>query len=50
MGGLLFFLRSGIKPLGVSDDDFQLFAPVCEALVGKGQLEPKIMDAFKKDS
>ncbi len=33
--GFLFFMRSGIKPDGVDDWDFQLFSSVCSNLVKK---------------
>jgi hypothetical protein len=46
--GLIFFLRFGIKPNGVSDEVFQLFRPLCEALVAKGQLLPAVLNCFAK--
>ena len=33
----LFFMRYGIKPGGIFDEDFFLFRPLCEKLVQKGR-------------
>ena len=47
--GFLFFMRCGsIKPGSVSDGDFQLFRPVCQNLVNKGQLKPDVMNFFEE--
>ena len=47
LGGFLFFLKSGIKPAGISDWDFQSFRPVIEKLVEKGQLKSTILSLFE---
>ena len=45
--GFLFFMRFvSIKPGSVSDNDFQLFRPVCQNLVNKGQFKPEVMNFF----
>lgn len=49
IGAFVFFIRSRIKPDGIDDSDFQLFRPVCENLVQKGQCRPEVMDYFKQD-
>jgi hypothetical protein len=46
LGGLLFFLRYGMKPLGISEWDFQLFRPLCEDLVQNKHLPPEVMGMF----
>jgi hypothetical protein len=43
----LFFMKNGIKPGGVSDEDFLLFRPVCENLVRRGIFKPTILDFFR---
>jgi len=45
--GLIFFLSSEMKPLGVSDWDFRLFRPLCEKLVKKGQLKSETLELFE---
>ncbi len=42
----LFFMRSGSRPYGASDEDFQNYRPVVEALVQKGQIKPETLSAF----
>jgi hypothetical protein len=46
--GFLTFMRYGMKPAGVSDEDFQLLRPVCAALVEKGALLPDVLEMFGK--
>jgi len=46
--GFLFFMKNGIKPSGVYDEDFHLFRPICENLVKKKQFKPSIMEFFEK--
>jgi len=48
--GFLFFMKNGIKPYGVHDEDFQLFRPICENLVHKKQFKSSIMDFFNQKS
>ena len=45
--GFLFFMKQGIKPMGVEDADFAKFRSICEKLVAKGQFTPNILDYFK---
>ena len=45
-GRFLFFLRYGIKPSGITDEDFQSFRPVIEKLVEKGQLKSTILSLW----
>jgi hypothetical protein len=40
----LFFMRYGIKPGGVLEEDFAMFRPVCERLVEKGQFKSYILE------
>lgn len=48
LGAFLFFMRCRvIKPASISDEDFQLFRPVCENLVKKGQLPAEVMKCFE---
>ena len=50
--GFIFFIeqgyKSGIKPRGISDSDFQLFRPVCENLLKKGQFSSQAMTLFEQ--
>ena len=45
--GFIFFLRSGMKPNGLSMEDFCYFRPVVEKLIEKGQLKSGILDLFR---
>ena len=47
LGEFLFFMKNGIKPYGVYEENFQLYRPVCENLVKKGFFKQTIMDYFK---
>ena len=42
----LFFMRQGMKPMGVSAFDFKLYRIVVEYLVAKGQMKPEAIDIF----
>jgi len=44
----LSFVRNGDMPIGISDWDFQLFRPVCQELVEKGQFKAEVMKLFEK--
>lgn len=44
--GLVFFVEHGRKPVGVSDDVFQFFRPICENLIEKTQLKSEILELF----
>jgi hypothetical protein len=44
--GLVFLLENHIRPAGVHDHDFELFRPLCEKLVAKGQLPSSILTLF----
>ena len=43
----LFFLRFGRRPSGISDQEFAMYRPICEALVQKGDLLPSVLELFK---
>jgi hypothetical protein len=45
--GFLFFLKTGVKPFGVNEEDFQRFQPVIKKLVDKKIFKPEILDVFK---
>ena len=45
--GFVFFLREGIKPGGVSEEEFRSFRPAIEKIVDKGQFKPTILDLFE---
>lgn len=47
LAGVLFFLQTRVRPLSLSDSDFQLLRPVCERLVQKGQFKPEVMTLFE---
>ena len=47
MSGFLHFMRFGMKPAGVEDADFQMFRPVCESLVARGELKPEVLELFQ---
>lgn len=53
IGGFLFFIRNGIKPSGVSDEEFNKYKIVVQALVDKKQMKPEALKIFdeteKKD-
>lgn len=44
--GLLFWLNTGIKPAGLTDDEFILLEKVCIKLIEKGQMSPEALGAF----
>jgi hypothetical protein len=46
MSGFLFWLQHGIKPTGLSDEEFATFRPICEELVSKNQLAAEALEAF----
>jgi hypothetical protein len=46
--GFLFWLSNGIKPAGLSNDEFRTFRPICEKLIEKKQLKPEALSVFKK--
>lgn len=43
----IFFLNSGMRSGTISDWEFQLYRPICEALVHKGQFKAEVMNVFK---
>ena len=43
----LFFMRSGVKPMGADDWEFAMYRPICETLVQKKQFKPSILEMFK---
>lgn len=44
---ILFWLRHGIRPFGMSSEEFLLLRPLAEDLVARKQLKPGILDAFR---
>ena len=47
IGAFLFFMRHGQRPSSASDDEFQSYRPVVEALVAKDQFKPEILNLFR---
>ena len=45
--GLMFLLRYGRKPDGVSPVDFQLFRPIIDGLVNRGELKSEALQLFE---
>jgi len=45
--GLLFWLRTGQKPFGLSDGHFEAWKVICERLVAKQQLKPEALAVFQ---
>lgn len=43
---LAFFINVGQKPAGVDENDYQLYYPLIERLVNKGQLKAEILKYF----
>lgn len=48
INNFLFFLSQGIRTLDVSSAEFDLYYPICEQLVKKGQLDPSFLDQFQE--
>jgi hypothetical protein len=46
LGEFLFFLNSGMKPAGVSEQTFASYRPVIEVLVERKQLLPSVLKFF----
>jgi hypothetical protein len=46
MSGFLFWLRYGIKPDGLTADEFATFRPICEDLVSNDQLKAEALEVF----
>jgi hypothetical protein len=42
----LFFMGHGAHPGGINDWDFQLFRPICEALVESGEFKLEVLNFF----
>ena len=42
----LFYMKTGAKPGGVSEWDFQSYRQVVQSLVNKKQFKPESLDAF----
>lgn len=45
-----FFMRYAIKPRSVDPRDFELYRPICENLVRKGQLSISILNNFEDNN
>jgi len=48
LNNFIFFLQHGMRPEVVSDQEFALYLPICEALVKKKQLSQSVLALFKK--
>ncbi len=46
MGGLLFYVHSGVKANGLTSAEFALLRPLAEAWVQRGQFKPEALNAF----
>jgi hypothetical protein len=44
--GLAFWIQSGIKPYGMSFDEFLKLRPLCERFIAEGALKPAALDPF----
>jgi hypothetical protein len=44
--GLVFLLEHQMSPGGITEQEFQSFRPLCDALVGKGQLDASVLNLF----
>ena len=44
--GLLFYLRSGKRPAGLTAEEFHILRPLVESLVRRGQLLPAVLQDF----
>jgi len=49
LAGLIFWLRFGIHPAGLSREEFLLLRPLAEELVGKKQFKPAVLDMFAEE-
>jgi hypothetical protein len=43
----LYFMRYGSRPGSASDWEFNLYKPICKALVEKKQFVPAVLDVFR---
>lgn len=48
VGEFAFFMRYGIKPGDINEEDFKLFRPICEILVERGDLKPDVLKHFEE--
>jgi hypothetical protein len=48
LSGLVFFLRSGVRPGGLSNEEFQLLRPLCEEWIAKGQMLDGVLQLFQR--
>jgi hypothetical protein len=44
----LNFMGTGNRPGGITDWEFQLYRPICEALVQKGRFRPEVFKMFDR--
>jgi hypothetical protein len=44
----LFFMRSGTRPGGADDVTFQMYRPICERLVERGECKPSVLELFAR--
>ncbi len=47
VGKLLFFLQNGQRAGGTSNEEFEKYKLIVEALVNKGESKPEILDLFE---
>lgn len=47
LSSLVFFLRNGVKPAGLSNEDFKRIQPLCEEWIAKGQMNNAVLDLFQ---
>ena len=47
--GLIFFLNSGTKPMGVNNHIFYSFKQIVQNLVNKKQLKPEALEVFRNE-
>jgi hypothetical protein len=50
VGEFTFFMKYAIKPGSVDPHDFELYRPICENLVRKGQLSSNILNNFEDNN
>lgn len=48
VGEFAFFMRCGIKPGSVDEEDFKLYRPICENLIKRDDLKPSVLDLFEE--
>lgn len=49
IGAFLFWMKSGRRPAGATDEDFQFYRIVAEKLVEKKQFNPQVLEMFRQE-